>query len=67
MSVWVGGSAADVKQPQAVFANKKSHSDQAYFRPFCSDAIDSLMAISGRDRGGRQWRLMALNGLMVNG
>ena len=45
MSVWVGGSVADVKQPQAVLPTKNltlallPASPRPIFRPFCSDAI----------------------------
>ena len=48
MSVWVGGSVANVKPPQAVLPTKKitdlvTSLTQAYFfRPFCSDAIGVL-------------------------
>ena len=66
MSVWVGGSVADVKQPQAVLPIKYltltllPASPSSIFIPFCS----RLMALSDRKRGGRQWRLTELNGLI---
>ena len=69
MSVWVGGSVADVKQPQAVLPTKKSHFDlvtslsQAYFKAFLFGRHWRLMALLSRERGGRQWRLTELNGL----
>ena len=48
MSVWVGGSVADVKQPQAVLPTKNLTltllpvSPRPIFRPFCSDAVGVL-------------------------
>ena len=48
VSVWVGGSVADVKQPQAVLPTKKITltlllaSTRPIFRPFCLDAIGVL-------------------------
>ena len=46
--MWVGGSVADVKQPQAVLPTKNltlallPASPRPIFRPFCSDAIGIL-------------------------
>ena len=48
MSVWVGGSVADVKAAQAVLPTKKitltllAASPRPIFRPFYSDAIGVL-------------------------
>ena len=48
MSVWVGGSVADVEQPQAVLPTKNltltllPASPRPIFRPFSSDAIGVL-------------------------
>ena len=48
MSVWVGGSVADVKQPQAVLPAKSltltllPASPRPIFRHFCLDAIEVL-------------------------
>ena len=48
MSVWVGGSVTDVKQPQAVLPTKNltltllPASSRPIFRPFCLDAIGVL-------------------------
>ena len=48
MIVWVGGSVADVKQPQAVLPTKNltqtllPASPRPIFRPFCLNAIGVL-------------------------
>ena len=69
VSVWVGGSVANVKQRQVVLPTKKSHSDlvtrlsQAYFETFLFGCHWCHMALLGRRRGGCQWRLTELNGL----
>ena len=48
MSVWVGGSVAEVKQPQTVLPTKNfvltllPATPRPIFRPFCSDAIGVL-------------------------
>ena len=69
MSEWVGGSVADVKQPQAVLPTKHltltllPASPRSIFRLFLFRRHQRLMALLGRERGGRQWRLTELNGL----
>ena len=62
MSVWIGGSVADVKQPQAVLPTKNlaltllPASPRPVFRPFCSNAIGVFFgAIGQRER----WTPMA--------
>ena len=71
VSVWVGGSVANVKQPQAVLPTKNPAltllpaSPRPIFRPFCSEPLASDVTI-GQRRGGLQWRLTELNELIVS-
>ena len=61
MTVWVGGSVTNVKQPQAVLPTKNltltllPASAKPIFRPFCSDAIVVL------------WRYRTEEGVDANG
>ena len=57
MSVWVGGSVADVKQPQAVLPTKNltltllPASPRPIFRPFCHDITNVLWRFSPEREG----------------
>ena len=65
MSVWVGGSVANVKHPLAVLPTENitltflTASPRPIFRPYCSDDIDILWRY--RAESERQWRLTELN------
>ena len=66
--MWVGGSVAAVEPPQAVLPAKKitltllPASPRPTLRLFLLGRHCRLMALSGRKRGGRQWRLVAARG-----
>ena len=68
--MWVGGSVAAVKLPQAMLPAKKitltllSASPRPIFRLLFGRHC-RLMALLGRKRGGRQWRLVALRALRI--
>ena len=65
MSVWVGRSVADVKQPQPVLPTKNltllPASPRPVYRPLCSGAMGRLTALPDRRRDGHQWCFTELN------
>ena len=68
MSVWVGGSVGNVKQPQAVLPTKNltltllPASPRPISRPFCDDVQTSCGAVCHRERVTYK-HLVALKGL----
>ena len=58
--MWVGGSVAAVKQPQAVLPA----STRPIFR-LLNGRNCRLMVLSGSKRRGRHWRLVALRELRI--
>ena len=68
VGVWVGGSVANVKPPQAVLPTKNLTLTLLPASPtglFLDLSVQTPLASYGRKRGGRQWRLTELNGLIT--